>query len=520
MIRSSCAIMLVALALAAQSGLGHNPGDGRQGAAFAAVNEGSAGGTTLAAPAAERPDWQPARWHGELVELRLENRQELEALLRRVPLIDFNREQLGFVGGQLVLRIRVDEDEWQGLRAAGYSPQRVRDWERETQEWMEDRWREQAEIGGEILRVGEKGVYHTYSQLENILLDTENDHPNIAQMGSIGRSVQNRELWTLVISDNIGVEEPEPEVRLSAAIHGDEKIAMEMLLYLIEYLTDSYGQPGYEDVTYLVDNYEIHFLPLHNPDGHVYNMRYNANYYDINRNFPVPDGSIGDDWTYHEEPETVLFKDWGFAQHFVISLNGHSGALVVNYPWDYSYARAPDNEAIIQLSEEYSYYNQPMWNGGFWHGITHGADWYQVKGSLQDWSYAETGCIDATLELSNDFNPPARQLDDYWDDNRESFMHWIKAARYGVNGRVTQAGTGLPLDAKITVAGNSVPVFTDPNSGDYYKLLDTGTYTLLVESDGYRSRQISGVHTTWGTPTVLDVALSRQGGQILEWPLP
>ena len=92
-------------------------------------------------------------------------------------------------------------------------------------------------------------------------------------------------------------------------------------------------------------------------------------------------------------------------------------------------------------------------------------------------------------------------------DNRESFMHFIKAARYGVNGVVTGSDTGLPLDATVTVAGNDKSVYTDSDFGDYYKLLDTGTYDITFSAAGYITETVYGVSTTWGTPTVLNVSL-------------
>ena len=477
-----------------------------------------AGAVEIPVDAADLPLWQIANWDDFPVELNLADPAALDALLAAVPLADFHREQLRPAGGGLRLRIRVTESEYRALELAGYLPRRLPDSERDVRETMEARWAEQAARGGEVFSRGERGIYHTHAQLAQILLDAQTDHPAIAQRGSIGQSVQGRELWTLIISANVGIEEAEPEVRISASMHGNEKIAMEMSVYLIEYLTDNYGQPGYEDVTNLVDNYEIHFLPLHNPDGHVANSRYNANGVDLNRNYPVPDGSIGEDGTYTEQVETVAMKNWGFGQNFVVSQDGHSGALVVNYPWDYTYTLAPDNDAFIVLSEEYSWYNQPMWNGWFYHGITNGAQWYVTKGSLQDWSYHETGSLHVIVEFSDNYAPPAGQLDGYWDDNRESFMHWIKASRYGVNGVVTDAATGLPLAATVTVIGIDKPVFTDPDFGDYYKLLDSGSYTLRFEATDHVAQEIGGVSTTWGTPTVLNVALASTITAVPELP--
>ncbi len=461
------------------------------------------------------PMWEEAVYEGFPVRIQLDAQSELDAILRAVPIASFSREQLrperiDPFTTRWIFEPRVTEAEADALRAAGVDFELIADRERDVRREIERIWAEQAALGGEVFARGERGVYHTYTQLGQILSDAETDHPAICQMGNIGTSVQGRNLWTLVISDNVGVEEAEPEVRISANMHGNEKISMEMSVYLIEYLTDNYGQTGYEDVTYLVDNYEIHFLPLHNPDGHVAGNRQNANGIDLNRNFPVPDGSIGDDGTWTEEPETSSYKSWCFGQNFVIAQDGHSGALVVNYPWDYTYDLTPDDAAFILHSEEYSWYNQPMWNGSFYHGITRGAEWYVTEGSIQDWAYHETGSMHVIVEFSDSYAPPASQLDAYWDDNRESFMHWIKAARYGVNGVVTASDTGNPLNATVTVIGNDKVVYTDPVIGDYYKLLPDGSFDISFSAAGYITHTEYGVSTSWGTPTVLDIQLDPE----------
>lgn len=488
------------------------------------------------------PLWEIRQYDDFPVRIQLAGRTELDALLAQVPIASFHREQIRLVfdsadgdgrqiapGSQVAPRVvfepRVTEQEAAALRAAGYDFERIPDLEQQQRRAMEAAWAEQAaqaeeaaepsdegEDGSSVQdeepsKYGKRDTYHTHAQVGAVLAQTEADHPTLARDFVWGSSVLGRELWGIVISDNVTTEEAEPEVRLSSTMHGNEPPDMEMLLYLVAHLTDNYGQPGFEDVTYLVDNYEIHILPLHNPDGYVAGTRYNDNGIDLNRNFPVPDGTIGDDGTWTEEVETIAFKDYGLGHDFVISQNGHSGALVVNYPWDYTYELTPDDEAIVQLSLEYSTYNLPMYNGSFPQGIIRGALWYVTRGNLQDWSYAQTGCIDETIEISNTHYPPASVLPGLWEDNRESLMHWIKAARYGINGIVTAADSGLPLLAYVTVTGNAKPVHTDPDFGDYYKLLDTGTYELTFEAVGYVSQTISGVSTTWGTPTVLDVAL-------------
>ena len=146
---------------------------------------------------------------------------------------------------------------------------------------------------------------------------------------------------------------------------------------------------------------------------------------DLNRNFPEPAGTHGT-----TEVENLDFMAHAASHHFVISQNTHGGALVVNYPWDYTYTRAPDDAALIQLSLAYSTTNLPMYNGpSFPQGITNGADWYVATGTLQDWSYDQTDCIDVTIEISNTKWPAASTLDGFWNDNRQSLLNYVAAAR-------------------------------------------------------------------------------------------
>ncbi len=453
------------------------------------------------------PEWTIAVWNDFPVMIELADRAALEALLAAVPIASFDREQIAPLdrdpkSERLAFRPRVTEAEHAALEAAGYSPVRLRDLDREGREAAERVWLEMAATKADPVLTDPYNYYPTHAQIGTILATIETNYPAIARDFQWGTSVQGRALWGLVISDNVTSSEAEPEVRLSSSMHGDEVTGMVMLLDFAHYLTENYGVPGREDVTYLVDNYEIHLMPSHNPDGTALNQRYNANGVDLNRNYPEP---AGDDPT--QETENLAFMSYANGHHFVMSSNYHGGALVVNYLWDWTYTLAPDDAACIRMSLEYSTYNLPMYNGAFDQGITNGAAWYVALGTLQDWSYDQTGCIDATIEVSNTKWPAASQLPTFWNENRESLMHYVKSARYGVNGVVTGSDTGLPLDATVTVTGNSKAVHTDPSHGDYYKLLDTGTYQLTFSAYGYITRTISSVGTVWGTPTVLNVAL-------------
>ncbi len=462
------------------------------------------------AAARAQAQWQPAVWTDHPVRIELGDREELEALLRAVPLSRFGREdvQVTYEGPdrkieKVAVQVRVTDQEHADLLAAGWRPVVLRDLDREGREAAEKAWaaRETAPSGEKVFTFP-LSVYPTHAEIGQILADLAAAHPTRARTFQWGTSIQGRALWGIVISDNVNDTEAEPEVRLSSTMHGDEVTGMVLTLDFANYLLSNYGVAGREDVTNLVDNYEIHLMPDHNPDGTYLVQRYNANGEDLNRNFPEPAGT-------HPtvESENQSFMAYANAHDFVISANYHGGALVMNYLWDWTYTLAPDDAALRKLSLEYSTYNLPMYNGSFPQGITNGADWYVATGTLQDWSYDQTGCIDTTIEVSNTKWPSASTLVTFWNENREGMMHYVKAARYGINGVVTAGDTGNPLEATVTITGNDKAVTTDGEHGDYYKLLDSGTYQLTFSAPGYITQTISGVATTWGTPTVLNVVM-------------
>ncbi|OQC05301.1 MAG: Carboxypeptidase T precursor [Candidatus Cloacimonetes bacterium ADurb.Bin089] len=324
--------------------------------------------------------------------------------------------------------------------------------------------------------------YYTLTQYQNFMQLTAAQYPGICQLVQFGTSVDSRPLLMLKISDNVALEETEPELKYISSIHGDEVVGYDMLIRLIQLLTTQYGiDPR---ITNLVDNTEIWINPMLNPDGYAAGIRYNANGIDLNRNFPMPTGNQhpdGEPWA----AETIAVMDFSNAHDFDLAINFHGGSLVINYPWDYTYILTPDNALLIEMALTYSRENSPMFNSTeFVHGITNGAAWYVITGSMQDWNYYYTDCIELTAEIGYDKWPPASNLDAYWADNEESLLKYIEFAQNGVKGIVTNS-SGTPIAATITVAGNSKLEHTDLPAGDYHRLLLPGTYQITASAAGY-----------------------------------
>jgi hypothetical protein len=362
-------------------------------------------------------------------------------------------------------------------------------------------------------------AYHNYSWLTAKLDSVQAAFPDITKKISFGQSVLGRELWAFLITDHPDSNENEAEVRFTATIHGNEPVGTEMCIGLIDSLTQGYGIPAIKE---LVDNREIWFLPMFNPDGNalgnVINGRYNANGQDLNRDFPVPDGSIGDDGDWIVEQENQKFIDFWSGKRAVLSATYHGGALIANYPWDYKDSSAmslepPDLDLARRVSINYALLNPPMFSSPspsapYDSGAIYGYTWYPVHGTLQDWSYHATSCLDVTMEISTNKWPSASSLPSYWADNREAMLYFIRQAGWGLQGVVTDSLTGLPINwASVVPFDIDKPVYTD-TIGDYHRMLMTGQYDLIFTAVGYHEKWASDIRVRIDSLTNLDMQLA------------
>jgi len=80
---------------------------------------------------------------------------------------------------------------------------------------------------------------------------------------------EGRKLQYVRISDHPDTDEPEPEVLYTALHHAREPNGASQLLFFMWYLLENYATDT--EVSYIVDNAELYFIPCVNPDGYVYN---------------------------------------------------------------------------------------------------------------------------------------------------------------------------------------------------------------------------------------------------------
>ncbi|MCP4614468.1 MAG: hypothetical protein GY845_37795 [Planctomycetes bacterium] len=362
----------------------------------------------------------------------------------------------------------------------------------------------------------ELGGYHNYAAIKDDLNAYAERYPEICRLYSLGQSVRRRELWAILITNNPDEEEDEPEFKYISTIHGNEPEGTEMCLYFIDLLLRDYGTD--ERITNLVDTTAIWIVPLMNPDGFESGVRNNANHTDLNRDFPsaaaitenIFEGGLQDISTH--QPEVQHIMDWTAKNSFVLSANFHIGEAVVLYPYAYTNDIAPDDELLRDISSRYSMHNTMMLNNRrFTGGIVNGAGWYIHTGTLMDWCYSCLSCNAVTIELvKNQTALPESEIPALWLNNRESMLSFLEAVHIGIRGLVTDKSTGEPLMAEVWVEGNGQPVFTDPNVGDYHRMLLPGTYNLIFNAPGYVSRSVNNITVEDGPAVRMDVELMEE----------
>jgi carboxypeptidase D len=365
--------------------------------------------------------------------------------------------------------------------------------------------------------------YPDYNGVTSRLSGFASGYPGLCRVVNAGESVQGRHLWYLTVTARPGAVEAEPVISLVGTLHGNEPVGMVLLL---EFAGDLLSRYGVDDrITRLLDSTEIRIMPLANPDGYEAGDRYNAHGVDLNRNFPDPSPSSGDgfDTGTGREPETRAIMAWELLRPSALSANFHAGSLLVNYPFDYTYEKSPDDDLLRFISVIYSQYNTPMYTGAYEEGVVRGAEWYVIYGGLQDWSYLASGSNHVTVELSTVKFPEPEALEGLWNDNRDSLLAYVETVLTGIGGIVTDADTGEPIRAWISIAGNDHRVFSDTATGYYQRMLLPGTYTMTVGADGYLSETIRDSVVVPDHTTRQDVGLRKgdDGSEKLpmtDWP--
>ena len=339
--------------------------------------------------------------------------------------------------------------------------------------------------------------YPTYEAYEAMMFAFQADHPDKCEIIELGTLPSGRKI--LIAHINNGTSEGKPQFLYTSTIHGDETTGWILMLRMIDYILENPTLPECQTV---LDNIDLYVGPLANPDGTYHGgnntvsgaRRGNANDIDMNRNYPDPHSGPHPDGNEYQL-ETQWFMQLAEENHFVMGANYHGGTEVMNYPWDNTYTLHADDAWYQFISHEYAdlcHQVNPNYMTSHNNGVTNGAVWYMIGGGRQDYMNGYNQCRELTIECSNAYTPPASQLPSFWNYNKNSIFAFMNQCIYGIHGTVTDAITGLPIEATVSISGHDDEysvVGSHLPAGDFHRPIKGGTYTVTFTASGYQPHQ-------------------------------
>jgi hypothetical protein len=290
------------------------------------------------------------------------------------------------------------------------------------------------------------GDYHDYYATTQTLNDLNDKYPELTNVFSIGKSVLDRDIWCIRITNEYSNNE-KYSCLIDGCIHGNEWDAGEACLYIAEFLLINFDSN--KTVEHILNTSEIYIVPLLNPDGRQANTRWNENGIDLNRNYNVHFGRLRSDnyplgklfgrikipYLYRplkksiatncgrypfSEPETSAIKNFMKSlQRYSFYLNCHTATHNFGAPGVISYKpeftvtnleRDILNTAIdwVDDNTEYS-------------GISGENFKYSGIGCAMDWVFFKYRIPSFTFELLNrDYEPWLEQ------GKHDNLVHWMK----------------------------------------------------------------------------------------------
>ena len=277
--------------------------------------------------------------------------------------------------------------------------------------------------------------YPTYETYLAMMQRWAEDYPLLCQVDTIGYSVRGRLILCMHIEGGTGSGAAKPQFFYSSTIHGDEVTGYVMMLRLIDTLLSGYGSNA--QYTDLMDRVAIYINPLANPDGTYIRgnntvqgaIRYNANYVDLNRNYPDPFGTGAKAVL---QPENEVMIDYVEQHDFRLSANLHGGSEVMNFPWDcFTSLQNPHPQAdwwrvvcqrFVDTSRTVDATHFSDVNA---QGYIAGGDWYVIHGGRQDYMNYYQNCLELTMEISVDKTLACERLPEYWSLLQHSLVNYI-----------------------------------------------------------------------------------------------
>jgi len=307
-----------------------------------------------------------------------------------------------------------------------------------------------------------KDSYHSYEQITTLLRNYALSYPSICKIESIGPTYEGRWIYGVKISDNVSIDEEEPEQLFSGCHHAREWASVEVPIFIIDTLLQGYGVN--QTITDIVNNREIWIFPVINVDGYIYDYsgggrswRKNREPYrnaigtDPNRNYNgICDSNAIDGWgvinssavTHYPSQETFCGKRQHSAReisayaefikshNFVTIVDYHSYSELVLAPWGHKYDATPHENWYNAIGSAMANLIGRLEGGTY--TFEKSVELYPTSGSSTDWEYGwytyvdGTPCLAFTVEIGTAFYQNTSDLPHIKRENFEGALFLLQ----------------------------------------------------------------------------------------------
>lgn len=294
--------------------------------------------------------------------------------------------------------------------------------------------------------------YHSFIEMEELLDSLSQDYPEAVRVSSLGNSHEGRKIYLVHLSADHS--QKKPGIVFMGGHHAREHLSMETPIRLMKHFAEEFAA-GVPRVVNALENYDIYFIPMVNPDGKQHDIK-DGNYkfwrknrkdngdgsfgVDLNRNYGYAWGTGGSSSQTSSdvymgkkpfsEPETQAIKKFHEDNpNISISVSFHTFSQLILYPWGHTDDRIISEEdyQVHKIMAE----TMAQWNG---YEPMQSADLYIASGDTTDWSYGELGMISFTFELDpksffgGGFYPGDEIIEETFSKNLEPAFYLIERA--------------------------------------------------------------------------------------------
>lgn len=243
--------------------------------------------------------------------------------------------------------------------------------------------------------------YINYSQIRELMQKWAKEAPEITEYAEYAKTSEGTPCTYL----RIGTP-GKPKVLIHSCLHGNERLSCAATMWIMQKMLHDYGRDP--DITWLVDNREIYWIPALSPDTHLKSRHVEGR--DPNRDYPYPGR--------REHTPTSPVKaimDFHVKHGFQAVISGHTTGNIYFYPSIGSDADQTIHKEIASEMSKLSGYRNGKISGS---PSGYEIDWYYWRGAVA--ILTEFG--------SGGHDQPTSAIEPHGKKNFPAYMYFIRVA--------------------------------------------------------------------------------------------